>query len=464
MARNKPEEVNESLRILRVGELYEPFAPWKRSEKGRQIYIKLSRDEETCFFFVGTHFGLKAEVQQALMRLVNDGWNVEGELQLSFDGRAEPGTDPYVYQDPLTIELGRALLPVADPQHGSPLMAKLETIREEIAREMGIVTPPVRVVDNLHIEPNQYLVRIKDAPATSWEIFLERLLVLGPHDQLDNLEGWATTEPIHRMRAKWVEPDLREQAEQAGCMVLGPLAVLMTHLKSVVMNACPELLGLQETFDLVNRLAPTHPVVVEDFLNNRAHLRNLRKVLRALLAERVSLRDLVTVLETAGDLLDRLDRVDLVTEFCRMALSRQICGTYLNEEGVLRGLALGSRAEKRLLECIKEGPRGPVLSLPRDEADDFVASVRTTREEQGHPPVLFTDPPTRLFVRRLLARSLPDLAVLATTEIAPGVKVELCGQVELEKAPATAPAATNDEGAESEERKGVFGFLKSSQR
>ncbi len=463
MARNKPEEVQESLCVMRIGELYEPFCPWKREEKGRQLYIKLSRgEEEIRYLYVGTHFGLRAEVQQGLMRLVNDGWSVEGELQLSFDGRAEPGTDPYLHQDPLSIELGRALLPVADPQNGSPLMGKLEELREDLARELGLVTPPVRVSDNLHLEANQYLVRIKDAPAASGEIFLDRLLALGGHEQLDSLEGWSTTDPVHRMRAKWIEPDLRDQAEGSGCLVLGPLAVLATHLKGVVTVACPELLGLQETFELLSRLGPTHPVVVEDFLANRRNLRLIRQVLKNLLGERVAIRDLVTILETAGDMLDRLDRVDLVTEVCRQALARQICSTYVSQEGVVRGLALGPDSEKLLMAAIKKTDRGPVLSLNKETAEDLVVAVRKKLEEHSGVQVLFTDPPTRLFVRKILARSLPQLGVLATTEIANGVRVEVCGQVDLKKEKSSPEGSSEGQPKTDKDPKkeGVFGFLK----
>ncbi len=459
MARNRPEEIPQTLQFLRVGELFEPFAPWRRDEKGKQVYVKLSRGEENSFLFVGTHFSLKAEVQQALMRLVNDGWTVEGELEVSFDGRAEPGTDPYVYQDPLALELGRGLLPLADPQHGTPVVGKLEGLREEIAQEVGLVIPSVRVIDNLGLEPNQYLIRIKDAPTAVGEVFLDRLLVVGAQDVLGTLEGWMTVDPVHRMTAKWIEPEHREKAEETGCLVLGSLAVLMAHVKAVILGACPELLGLQETFELISRLRSTHPVVVEDFLSDRRHLRNVRKVLQSLLAERVPIRDLVSILETAGDQLDRLERVDLVTEQCRSVLARQICSSYVNQEGILRGMALGPGAEKVIQDAIQESERGPVLVLSRDDVDDLVLAVKKTREKHGNPAVIFTDPPSRPFLQRVLSRTMPDLGVLSTSELVQGVRVELCGSVEL-------PAHN---GARSDEpppppppkkREGVLGSLK----
>lgn len=457
MARNRPEEVQEQLRVYRIGDLYAPFAPWRRDEKGQQVYIKLTRGEETALLFVGTHYSVQAEVQQGLMRLVNEGWNVEGELSLSFDGKSEPGIDPYVYQDPLVIELGRALLPLADPTHGSPLMAKVEAVREEVAREAGVVTPSVRISDNMHLDANKYLVKVKDTPTAMGDLFLDRLLVLGTHEQLGSFEGWSTVEPVHRMPAKWVTQEHRAQAEQAGCIVLGPLAVLMTHIKAVIIAACPDLLGLQETYDLIARLRPTHPVLVEDFLSDRRALRHVRKAMRALLNERVSLRDLVTILEVCGDHLDRLERTDMIVELCRLALSRQICWSHLNEDGVLRGLTLAPEAEKRFVELLKD----PEASLTRDEHADFIVAVRRAHEEAGYPPALFTEPATRLLVRRLLDRALGDMAVLSTAEIAPGIKVEPCGEVGLKPPPPPdSVGAPPPPPPEEKKKEGVFGFLK----
>ena len=458
MARNKPEEVHESVTVLKVGELYEPFSPWRRDEKGTQVYIKLTRgEEESRFLFVGAHMGLKADVQQALMRLVNEGWAVEGEVQVSFDGRAEPGTDPYVYQAPLTIELGAGLLPIADPQNGSPLLTKIESVREDVARELGLVTPPIQVVDNLRLESDQYLIRIKNAPAASAEIFLDRMLILGNHEQLDGLEGWATHDPIRRQRAKWVEASQREKAETTGCLVLGPLAVLITHLKAVIANSSAELLGLQETHELIHRLLQTHPVVVEDFLGNRSNLRRIRKILQGLLAERVPIRDLVTILETAGDHLEEIDRVERVTEYCRMALARQICSTYVDQEGVLRALALGPKTENELMRSVAELQQGKTLALSKSWVDAFIDEIKEQLEEHQHPPVLFTDPPTRLLVKRILAPAIPGLAILSTSEIAAGFKVEVKGQVEVN--PPTAPVESSEEPKDTK-REGMFGFLK----
>lgn len=427
MARNRAEEELQELHVLRVGDIYEPFAPWRRSDQGKQVYIKLTKGEETSYLYVGSQLSFRAELQQALMRLVNDGWTVEGELVVQFDGRSEPGTDPYVYREPLVLELGKALLPLVDPQNGSPLVAKVEQLREEVARERGVVIPPMRVTDNLQLE-NQYLLRIKDAPVAVGEIFLDRLLVLGSLELLGQLEGWTTQDPVHRLPAKWVSSELKEKAEGLGCPVLGPLAVLVAHVKGLVLGACPELLGLQECYELIHRLRSSHPVVVEEILADRHLLRRVRKVLQNLLEQGVALRDLVTVLEICGDNFHLLDDIDEVTERCRQGLARQICASVVDREGVLRVLALGPATEEKLRTSI-ETRGGP--DWDNEQVETLLRAIKKAREEHDHPPVLITDPPTRRYVQRWTTSAFPDMAVLSTSELVPGFRVEVAGMVEL---------------------------------
>jgi flagellar biosynthesis protein FlhA len=425
MARNRPEERTETLSFFKVGEVYQDFAPWARNENGKHHYIKLARGDEKSFFFVGNEAGLRSEVQQALMRLVNDGWTVSGELEVSFDGRSEPGVDPYVYQEPLLLELGKGLLPLADPQHGDQLMIELEQARDLIARQMGFVLPSVKVCDNLHGDPQSYALRVRGNVVTTGELFLDRYFAVASLEVLSGLEGWVTQDPVHRMPAKWIETTHREKAESLGCLVLGPLAVLMSHLKQHLLIACPELLGLQETFSLISRLKTSHPIVVEDFLGNRGHLRNVRKVLRRLLAERVPIRDLVTILETCGDHLDLLSHDELVSRHCRLQLAREICSFYLNQEGILRGLLLGAECQKRLVEEANSASGVSIETLDR-----LTHGLKKTWDTHGNPSVLFTEPEHRSLVRNLLCNYFPDLGVLAVTEIAPHYKLEICGTVE----------------------------------
>lgn len=430
MARNRAEEELQELHVLRVGEVFEPFAPWRRNEQGKQVYIKLTRTEETSYLYVGSQLSVRAELQQALMRLVNDGWTVEGEVVVQFDGRSEPGTDPYVYREPLVLELGKNLLPLVDPQNGSPLVAKVEQIREEVAREVGLVIPPLRITDNLQLE-NQYLLRIKDAPVALGEVFLDRLLALGNLEALGQLEGWTCQDPVHRMPAKWISGELKERAESMGLPLLGPLPVLVGHVKGLILGACPELMGLQDCYDLVHRLRSSHPIVVEEILADPRILRRVRRILQALLQQRVAIRDLVTILEICGDHFDELHDVETITERCRTALARQICASVVDGEGNMRVLALGPITEDRVRDSIKDGPNGSYCDWDTDQVENLLRSIKKAREEHDHPQVLVTDPPTRRHIQRFTSEAFPDLTVMSTHELVAGFKVQVAGMVEL---------------------------------
>lgn len=424
----KIEEHSVNFTFFQTENLQGEFIPWQRYENGQQVFIKMTRGTETGLLYAGEHRIMDAEIQQALIRLVNDGWKAAGEVTVTFDGTDEPGVDPYVFQDPVTVELGQALLPLVDPQNKAPLISMLPGVRDEVAKETGLVAAGIRIKDNLALEPNEYVIQLKNSPIAKGELFLNRYMAAGSHDQLSELEGWATIEPAFRMKAKWIEPSLRDKADQLGCLVVGPLQVLLTHIKQIIINASPELLGLQETYNLIARLKISHPIVVEDFLNDRRNLRKLRRVMQNLLAEGIAVNDLVTILETAGDMLDILDDTAKVTESCRLALASQICWSHLNADGELRGMVLAANIEKALSEAI--GQKKPTI-LSGELAEAIISAVRRTMQESGNPPVLFTEPVFRPLMHSLVARIIPGLSVMSTAEIVPGIKVVITGTVDL---------------------------------
>lgn len=205
------ETVNE-VKLFSLTDYEADFIPWKRSERGQQVYIKLVREQESALLYVGENCVMDAELQQALIRLVNEGWNVAGEITMSFEGSTEPGIDPYVYQDPIVLELGKGLLPLLDPQQNAPLVSAMPGLRDEIARESGLVPSGVRIKDNLRLDPCRYTVLLHNSPIATGEIYLDRFLAIGSFEQLSTLEGWAAIEPTYRMKAKWIEASLREKA------------------------------------------------------------------------------------------------------------------------------------------------------------------------------------------------------------------------------------------------------------
>lgn len=429
MSKNRPETVAVPLTVLRLADEFPGLLPFRRGERGRQHFIKLTREEEESFLYVGSNGSLRSEIQQALMRLVNEGWSAEGEVALEFNGQGDGAQDAPFLTEQIAIEVGRALLPLVDPQNGAPLLDHTQTLRAELAHLLGLFLPQIKVHDNLGIEENRYIVRIKGSPVYSNELYLDRLFVVGSPQQLDGLEGWTTHDPILGSRAKWIEAELKEKAEGLGCTILGPLALMMHHLRTVLAQASADLLGLQDVYDLVDRLSSSHPVVAEPFLESRVALRYLQRVLRELLSEGLPIKDLVTVAEVTGQAFDNKAQPGAAVEDCRKALHYLLCSRLLDEEGQLVALALAPDWEEFLRDLSSEAQLGPEKLKSRGEL--LVSGIKKKLEEVSPQRVvaLVTDPGTRRVTRKILQGSIPRLAVLATDELAPSLKILVAGSV-----------------------------------
>lgn len=474
----KIDETTNEVKLFSLTDYEADFIPWKRSERGQQVYIKLIREQESALLYVGENCVMDAELQQALIRLVNEGWSVAGEVTMSFEGSTEPGIDPYVYQDPIVLELGKGLLPLLDPQQNAPLVSAMPGLRDEIARESGLVPAGVRIKDNLRLDPCRYTVLLHNSPIASGEIYLDRFMAIGSFEQLSTLEGWAAVEPTYRMKAKWIEASLREKAEKAGCLLVGPMQVLLTHLKSLMLEAAPELLGLQDTFNLISRLQITHPVVVNEFIQDGKKLRILRKVLQTLLSERVALNNLVTILETIGDnLTEQLnlenDYIEKLADKCRLALARQICWANLTPSGELQAAVTGDKLEADLYTLKDLFSREKVQDNQEESlVDKIISCLKEKLQAAGNPGVIIAPPDLRNFLSKLISTDIPHMCVLSTQEVAKGrVKLIVNGVLDYKKEDSTpsnsqdkeenTPETTKDkaEEAKSEASSASEGFM-----
>lgn len=429
VSKNRPELVALNLNVMRLEDEFPGLLPFKRGDRGRQHFIKLTREEEESYLYVGSNPALRSEIQQALMRLLNEDWTPEGEVFLDFNGQGDaPYEAPYITER-VQLEIGRALLPLLDPQNGAPLLDHLENLRSDLVGVLGLHLPQVKVVDNLNLDENRYLVKIKGAPVFSSEVFLDRLFAVGSPQQLDSLEGWTTQDAILATRAKWIENEHKEKAESLGCTLLGPLSLMMHHLRSLLAQAAAELVGLQDVYDLVDRLAVSHPVVAEPFLDSRIALRYFQSVLRELLAEAIPIKDLVTIGEVAGACFDKDIPSGNAVEECRKALHFQLCSRLVNEEGQLIGLALGPDFEQELLNIALD--QSVTRGMLEQRGQNLVIEVKKKLDEVSPQRVvaLFTDPGTRRVARKVLEKAIPRLAVVATDELAPSIKVLVAGSV-----------------------------------
>ena len=464
-------EKDVKIKILHLPEEKFDFIPGESGIKTEQYFLKLKRKDETAFLYAGEKGIMEAEIQRKLFKLTNEGWKVEGDVGIEFNGKKEDEFDELFERDVIRVEIGRNLLPLVDPAQDALLMKSVNDLRRDIVSATGFITPGIKVKDNLLLQPSNYVIYLKETPVASGEIFLDRLLAVGTLEQLGKIQGWSTKDPSFNSPAKWIEHEEIEKAEQAGCLLLGPLSILMTHIRESVVTNLKDLLGLQDVKNLLEKLMKTHPVVVEDFLKDKKKLRLVRKVLQNLVHERVGIRDLVTILETMGDYEDQIEKTDLLTEMVRIALARQICWSYLDEEGKITALVLSRKFEEKLQNSIRETKHGLRLTLTTEEVDSIIRYIRKAMEDFKNPGVIFCDPPTRLYFRRLTEPNFPHLGVLSTAEISRGIRIEIVGEIDLpsDVSPASGEMAmqssepveeADEERDEKSESKGFFSFMK----
>lgn len=340
---------------------------------------------------------------------------------------------PLLNVETIELELGSGLVPLALPEEGGDLAERVGGVRKQIALEMGIVLPTVRIRDNLQLRPNQYQIKIKGAPVATHELLLGHILALDTGMVRQQFEGIPTIEPAMGTPAIWINRALKDRAEMAGYITVDPATVLVTHLTEVIKSHAAELLTRQETQKLIDQVRKTDEAVVNELIPNVLTLGEVQKVLQCLLKERVGIRDLTTILETLADYAPRSRDIDSLNEFVRGALARQICRQYQDEDGVLRVITIASALEQELRGAVQPTPTGLMLAIDPQLAQAILRSLKEAVErasEEGHSPVLLCSGQIRLPLKRLIERSLPQLAVLAYTEIVPGVEVEVVGNVE----------------------------------
>ncbi len=364
--------------------------------------------------------------------------NEKIEVQTVEDNKAlaaaKPKDDPMklLAVDTLLLELGTNLVSLALPNEGGDLADRVSGARKQIAIEMGIVLPMVRIRDNLQVKSNTYVIKIRDQIVAQYEIFPQQLLALDSGMVASPLEGIKTTEPAFGGPALWIQASMRERALMAGYIVAHPTEVIITHLTEVIKQHAWELITRQEVQTLVEHAKKDNKVVVEELLPNLMTLGEVQKVLQNLLRERVSVRDLGAILETLADWAPRTKDLDQLSEYVRATLARQICKQHMDESEALQVLTLDPPLEQAMREAVQITPSGVSLAIDPTTATALVGTLQREIEqagEQGHSPLLLCSSQIRLPLKRLTERNLPSLAILAYSEIVPNVDVRAVGNV-----------------------------------
>ena len=336
---------------------------------------------------------------------------------------ASESLESLVTVEPLGVQVGYALISIVDEKQGGTLLARVRSIRRQIATESGVLVPPVRVADNLQLGPRAYSILVKGVEVARGELFTDRFLAINPGTATSAVDRTHTKEPAFGLPATWIGSDQRESATNAGYTVVDPTTALSTHLAESMRVFLPDLVGRQQTKEMVDRVAETSPKLVEELVPKTVTLADIQRVLRQLLRERVSVRDLTTILEAIGDAAVVSKDTGALTEAVRTALGRSICSPYQTETGELPTISLSPDLEQRLLSSIVRGEQSSVLALNPEEAQGLADRIAGAIEKAVAQPVLLCSPRLRPHLWQLFARVLPHAAVLSHAEVPPHVRV-----------------------------------------
>ncbi len=325
--------------------------------------------------------------------------------------------------DPISVEVGYALVGLVDEKQGGTLLTRVRAIRRQIATETGVVVAPVRIADNLQLGPRAYSILIKGIEVARGELYAERLLAINPGGAAKALEGIHTKEPAFGLPATWIGDEHRDAATSAGYTVVDPTTALSTHLSETIRTFLPDLLNRQQVKEMVDAVAQASPKLVEELVPKVVSLGEIQRVLRQLLRERVPVRDLVTILEAIADAAAVSKDADVITEAVRSAIGRAICRPYQNDKGELTVIGVAPSLEERLMASLVKTDQGAMLALDPQQAQSIAARIAKALEQAMAQPVLLCSPALRPHLWRLFARVLPHLGVLSHAEVPTHVHV-----------------------------------------
>ncbi|UQZ32101.1 flagellar biosynthesis protein FlhA [Paenibacillus sp. PK3_47] len=336
--------------------------------------------------------------------------------------------------DPIEFEFGYGLIPLADTGQGGDLLDRIIMIRRQCALEMGLVVPVIRIRDNIQLKPNEYIIKIKGNVVGGGELLLNHYLAMSPGYDDESIHGIETVEPSFGLPALWIDESVKERAELSGYTVVDPPSVVATHLTELIKRYGHELLGRQETKQLVDNLRENYPVLVDELIPSVLAVGDIQKVLAKLLREKISVRDLVTIFETLADYGTYTKDPDILTEYVRQSLSRQITQQYSQTGETLRVITVGPNLEKKISESVQQTEQGSYLAL--DPVSTQTVYQRLTEQinrllQSGQQPIVLTSPTIRMYLRQVIERTMQDIPVLSYSELEPNIEIQSVGVVNL---------------------------------
>ncbi len=346
----------------------------------------------------------------------------------------EERIEDYLQVDPLELEIGYGLISLVDEAQGGDLFSRITNLRKQLAMELGIVIPPVRVRDNLQLEANQYVVKVRGNVVASDRLMLGRFLAMSAGTTAEALEGVQVREPAFNLPAIWVPDHERQRAEMLGYTVVEPSSVLSTHLQELLRRNADRILGRQDTRKLVENLKKDYPAIVDELTPELLPTGTIQKVLQNLLREGIPVRDLVTILESLIDYARVTKNVDVLTEYVRHSLSDTIARIYRDVRGIIHAIAMDPRLEQTMTASLQnQRESSPSLGLAPQTVQgihDSLARNVEAASAAGVTPVVICAATVRPYFYRLIHTSFPTVVVLSFTELPPETEIEFIGKLE----------------------------------
>lgn len=336
--------------------------------------------------------------------------------------------------DPIEFEFGYGLIPLADTGQGGDLLDRIIMIRRQCALELGLVVPVIRIRDNIQLRPNEYVIKIKGNVVGDGELLLNHYLAMSPGVDDDSIAGIETQEPAFGLPALWIDEATKDRAELSGYTVVDPPSVVATHLTELIKKHAHELLGRQETKALVDNLKENYSVLVDELIPSVLSIGDVQKVLAKLLREKISIRDMVTIFETLADYGAYTKDPEVLTEYVRQALSRQITQQYTRQGETMRVITVGPTLEKKIAESVQQTEQGSYLALDPVSTQTLFQKLSEQINrllQSGQQPIVLTSPTIRMYLRQVIERSMQDIPVLSYSELEPNVEIQSVGVVNL---------------------------------
>lgn len=383
----------------------------------------------------GILFIVTARIMKNELEMEETDAQVDEEEESAEEIRRPENVTSLLKVDAIELEFGYGIIPLADVNQGGDLLDRVVMIRRQIALELGCVVPMIRLRDNIQLNPNQYVIKIKGVPVSEGEILFDHYMAMNPGYVGEELTGIPTFEPSYHLPAIWITEAQRERAESLGYTVVDPPSIIATHLMEVITQNIHELLTRQDVQNLIDNVKDANETLVSELVPKMLSVGEIQKVLQNLLQEGISIRDLITIFETLADYAPTTHDTDILTEYVRQSLKRAISNKYFANKDMTSVITLDPKVEQEIMNSVKQTEQGAYLALDPEYSAKIMESLQeqtSKLEELGHTPIIITSPIVRMYFKHLTMEQFKNLQVLSYNEIDSDVELQSVGMVTVE--------------------------------